>query len=243
MTTPILQNSANFSHFWKDETSNNWKSEFPDFGNNVSWVNLWEQKNRTNHFILSNNTGLYLVPQSTTDQYLISKYSKETGTNGPTPFFTNKRSGSPLSDDLNFVIYGAKTMAVAKSIDVIIDEHFTQTHPYFSAKTISGILSLPKGKFAPEGGLAVNIFASTLEIGASPIKLNIMIPEGENSVRYALTLNSKFRYRVWYALQNADSLGYSAIGVYTPTGTIEYIKKSMLLDIRKDMTDINIQIQ
>lgn len=238
-----IQNSANFSHFWKDETSNSWKSEFPNFGNNVSWAKLWEQKNGTNHFILSNNTGLYLVPQGTSDQYLISKYTLDTGTNGPTPFFTNKRSGSPLDEHLNFVIYGAKTMAIAKSIDVIIDERFMQTHPYISAKTISGILSLPKGKFAPEGGLPVNIFASTLEIGALPIKLNIMIPQGENSVRYALTLNSQFRYRIWYDLQNADSLGYNGLGVYTPTGTIEYIKKGMLLDIQKDMTDINIQIQ
>lgn len=237
-----IQNSANFSHFWKDEMSTSWKSESPDFGNNVSWAKLWEQKNRTNHFILSNNIGLYLVPQGTSNQYLISKYTNETGTNGPTPFFTNKRSGSPLSDDLNFVIYGAKKMAVAKSIDVIIDEHFTQTHPYFSAKTISGILSLPKGKLAPEGGLPVNIFASTLEIGAPPIKLNTLIPEGENDVQYTLTLNSQFRYRIWYNLQTADSLGYRTLGVYTPAGTIEYIKKGTLLDIRKDMTDINIQI-
>lgn len=237
-----LQKNANFSHYWKAETSNSWQSEFPKLGIDAYWVKLWEHKNKTTYFIASSNTGLYLMPLGTTNLYMVSKYINETGSTGPTPFFSNKRSSGTLNDELNVVIYAAKTMGVSKLIDIKIQDQFEQSQIALSTKTIFGTLSLPKGKVAPKGGLPVAVLASTLELGAFPIATKLVIPEGENSVPYTLKLNSPLRYRIWYDLQMSGSFEYKNWGVYTPTGMIEYIKKGTLLDIQSDALEINLQI-
>jgi hypothetical protein len=140
------------------------------------------------------------------------------------------------------VIYTDLITTKALSIDAKVDNGGIMSLPPVSTGTISGTVFMPKGEFAPKGGIRVPVFASTIEAGGKSVKTVVTIPEGSSSVRYSLVVNTNYRYRVWYDLNEGTTYGYDQWGVYTSDGMKEYIKLGLLLDVKGDIGNINLTL-
>ena len=230
-------------HYWKAENDDIWKHEqiLPDY--NLNWVKLWERDDKRIFYICSDNTYLYMVPMGTSNRFFISKFTEYYADGKPAyPFICNIRSGLPLSHDLHLVLYSSSMIARAVSIDVKLGDTDKISLPELRQNTISGIISLPKDEVAPSGGINVSIFTSTIEVGGAVIKTKATIPENGNSIKYSLIVNSNYRYRICYNLDKDKTYKYAGFGAYTPQGIVEYIKKGTLIDVNKDVNNINLTL-
>lgn len=100
--------------------------------------------------------------------------------------------------------------------------------PVLFAKTISGTISLPQGRAAPKGGLAVEVFAQT---GKKTFGAYVIIPEGCSTTAYLIALPSdviKEKICVGYAIINNTTY---RIGYFDANGTTTVKKKADPLDI------------
>ena len=230
-------------HYWKAENDDIWKHEQISPDNRINWAKLWERDDKRIFYICSDNTYLYLVPMGTTDKFFISKFTEYYADGKPAyPFICNIRSGLPLSHDLHLVLYSSSMIERAVSIDVKLGDTDKISLPELRQNTISGIISLPKDEVAPPGGISVPIFASTIEAGGAVVKTKVTIPENSNSIKYSFTVNSNYRYRVWYAFNKEETYGYYKCGAYRPQGIVEYIKMGTLIDVNKDVNNINLSL-
>lgn len=88
---------------------------------------------------------------------------------------------------------------------------------------IRGVVSLPAGQFAPVGGIAVDVVVSNDYPASfySPYseRYSVLIPEGETSAPYVLSMMPWERQRKYVYYEYSGSLGYLHWGLYSPSGT------------------------
>jgi hypothetical protein len=91
-------------HYWKEESATEWHSE-PAIDTSCGWLRLWEREDGQLFYIYSKwNEQLCLIPQGTTEQYiisdLVSPYIEE-----PNPFIAAASSGTNPGSILNLVVF------------------------------------------------------------------------------------------------------------------------------------------
>ena len=106
-------------HYWKMESAVEWQSE-QVLDEQCYWLKLWEREDGQLFYIYSNrNEQLYLMPQGTTERYVISSLDSPYNID-PIPFIATTRSGTQPSSVLNLVIFSGteETEGISISCDV-----------------------------------------------------------------------------------------------------------------------------
>lgn len=115
---------------------------------------------------------------------------------------------------------------------------------------ISGVVRLPEGEVAGEGGFPVKIAALYFK---SPITDNestnipsytdreVIIPEGENSIGYEITVYPE--YSEYYIRYSLNTNSYVNTGYYSPTGTVAKLDKdNCAVNVTENIKDIDLSV-
>lgn len=90
-------------------------------------------------------------------------------------------------------------------------------------RIISGLISLPSGKSAPVGGIAVTVIATN---GTNTASVDVSIPEGRGSVPYTIYVPTGAGYKVSYQTKDTS---YVSIGYYNSNKTVLDVNSANLL--------------
>lgn len=90
-------------------------------------------------------------------------------------------------------------------------------------KTISGIISLPAGEVAPEGGLNVRVFAVSQSLKEAPDTF-ITIPEESQTAVYTISVPALSDFKIEYALDDDTNTKYVPYGFYSTSGIKDNIR-------------------
>lgn len=119
---------------------------------------------------------------------------------------------------------------------VVVDENISNVDlQIIKIKAIAGIIYLPYGSVAPEGGLLVSIRSNNIRFGGYT-ETRAIIPEGKNEVSYYLNVIDG-EYRLSYDIN--PSIPYISKGYYSESGTVSDINKSSNLIIDNGVIDLN----
>ena len=100
---------------------------------------------------------------------------------------------------------------------------------------ISGAVSLPAGQFAPAGGVSVDVVVSHIHplsasTPADRKRHAVLIPEGEASVPYVLTIAPGQQQTQYIYYEYSGSLEYLSRGFYAPSGMTAQEARKLPLD-------------
>lgn len=113
---------------------------------------------------------------------------------------------------------------------------------------ITGVIKLPEGKVAEEEALHVKISALYYKFPNDESKeiltytdRNFIIPEGENSIAYEITVSPEHpKYYIRYSLNTNK---YINSGYYSPTGTLTKIDKDKCaINVNKNINDVDLSV-
>ncbi len=139
---------------------------------------------------------------------------------------------------------GTTTIRASSVADSVYDEEYNDecsvTVIELQPRSISGIISLPDGEVAPEGGLNLSVSASVYA-DQPGTAIQLAIPEGNNSVEY--TINNLLPQIDYYVYYNIDfGKGYNPKGYYGENGTQVNSSSSNLIRLDSNAVDINLTL-
>lgn len=105
-------------------------------------------------------------------------------------------------------------------------------------KSIKGTISLPGGALAPEGGMSVEVEASSTNRSFNQ-QCTYMIPAGQNAINYSINVLPN-EYRINYKTTNLD---YVSVGYYGPKGTAYDLNSTQYVNVsHSDVNNINLEL-
>ncbi len=110
---------------------------------------------------------------------------------------------------------------------------------------ISGVVSLPAGQFAPAGGVSVDVVVSrnypiSASTPAGSKRHSVLIPEGEASAPYILTIAPWQQQTQYIYYEYSGSLEYLPWGFYAPSGTT--VQEVRRLPLDRPQSSINLRL-